>query len=111
MNAPEPNTEQITIWRNLLDSFAQLSAAWQAAEQAQRTAEQGAGPGTLQMPDSLVTSFSRAGSEASDALSGVAAVLSRQTGNDETFEGVAESQREARDAWVAAHSALSDEES
>ena len=33
MSTPEPDTEQITAWRNLLDSFAQLSAAWQAAEE------------------------------------------------------------------------------
>lgn len=103
MSTPEPDTEQITAWRNLLDSFAQLSAAWQAAEE---TSPDRPGP----MPEPLATSFSRAGAEAADALAGVAAELARQTGNATTFDQVADSQRRARDAWRAAHDSLSDAE-
>jgi hypothetical protein len=105
-HAPEPNTEQITIWRNLLDAFAQLSAAWEAAAEAQRAAEAGKGPGAIAMPPDLIISFSRASREGADTLAGVAAVLSQQSGKTDQFSEVAELQRAARDAWAHAHDAF-----
>lgn len=104
----DPNTEQITVWRNLLDAFSQLSAAWEAAEEAQRTAGGGRGPGALRMPESLISSFVRAGEESADALTGVATVLSYQPGLDtdntpQRFTDIAEAQRLARDQWREAH--------
>lgn len=76
---PIPNTGQITVWRNLLDAFGQLSAAWAAARDAQREAEAGEGPGSLTMPSDLISSFARTG------------------------EGGAETQRQAWEDWVEAH--------
>lgn len=107
---PEPNTDQITVWRNLLDAFGQLSAAWEAAGQAQRASEAGSGPGAMQMPESLVNSFARAGEEAADTLTGVATVLSNQQGATRTFAEVARSQSAARDQWTAAHESLASSE-
>ncbi len=72
-----PNTAQITMWRNLLDAFGQLSAAWAAAHDAQKGAEAGEGPGTLTMPSDLIVAFTRAGEGGAEALSGLATVLAR----------------------------------
>jgi hypothetical protein len=104
-----PNTAQITVWRNLLDAFGQLSAAWAAARDAQRGADEGEGPASLGMPDDLVTSFTRAGQEAAESLSELAAVLARQQDNEAeaaqgaTFDEVSEAARTAAQHWAAAH--------
>ncbi|GAB3294338.1 hypothetical protein [Parasphingorhabdus pacifica] len=101
----DPNTEQITIWRNLLDSFGQLSAAWGAAAEAQQEADAGKGPAAHQLPESLVVSFSRAGMEVADALAGVATVLSHQSKQSDWFDETAEAMRAARDSWTQSHDA------
>ncbi len=102
----DPNTEQITVWRNLLDAFGQLSAAWDAAGKAQQEAESGSGPDALGVPESLVAAFARAGEETADTLVGIASVLSQQEGNTEPFAELAESQRRTRDQWARAHESL-----
>lgn len=101
-----PNTVQIVAWRGLLDAFGQLSAAWEAAGQAQRAAEPGAGPGALQMPDKLVSSFALVCRDSAEVLTGIANVLAHQKADPEEFARVLESQRAARDAWEKAQEAL-----
>ncbi|WP_051399893.1 hypothetical protein [Haloechinothrix halophila] len=101
-----PNTAQITVWRNLLDAFSQLSAAWETARDAQQNESDEAGPGTTDIPADLVTSFARAGTRTSEALTGLAEVLSRQP-NGEQFAQVRESQQKAHKDWSAAHGATS----
>lgn len=105
----EPNTAQVTVWRNLLDAYAQLSAAWQAAADAQQTATAGEGPGALDMPESLVTSFARAGGEAAEALTATATVLANQGPEPERFTELAETQRAARDQWHDCYTALNED--
>ncbi len=95
----DPNIEQITIWRNLLDAFAELSAAWDAAAQAQQDATPGRGPSGLAMPRSLIASFGRAGEQGSDALAGLATVLAQQGEDYAVFGDVADAERIARDQW------------
>lgn len=102
----DPNVEQITVWRNLLDAFAELSAAWDAAAKAQQAAEPGEGPTGLAMPQSLVASFGRAGQEGADALAGLATVLAQQGGDTAAFGDVADAQRTARDQWSTARQQL-----
>ncbi len=108
-HSPEPNTEQITVWRNLLDAFGQLSAAWEAAREAQSAAGAGSGPAESYLPESLVASFARAGQETAETLTGVAEVLHRQgeDGDSAPFADVLETQRTARDRWSTAHDAIS----
>ena len=103
---PEPNTEQITIWRNLLDAFGQLSSAWESAAEAQRDAAAGQGPGTLRLPEELVVAFTHAGARGAEALAGVADVLAMQE-SSASFGGVADAQRTAHTAWLQAHRAVS----
>ncbi|MEU6127678.1 hypothetical protein ABZ805_00760 [Saccharopolyspora sp. NPDC047091] len=102
MNAPEPTTEQLTAWRNLLDAFAQVSASWDAAVAIDREAGPGEGPASS-VPEPLHASFARAAAETSDVLAGIADAL----GDGEragTFAEVDRAQRAARDAWSSAHS-------
>lgn len=101
-----PNTIQIMAWRGLLDAFGQLSAAWEAAGQAQRAAGPGAGPGAMQMPDQLVSSFALVCADTADVLTTIAEVLSHQKAEPEAFAEVAESQRAAREAWERAMQVL-----
>lgn len=99
-----PNTAQITVWRNLLDAFAQLSASWDTAREAQQNVSADTGPGGTDLPADLVTSFARAGARASEALTGLADVLSQQP-DGERFAQVRNSQRKAHKDWSAAHGA------
>ncbi|GAA5123458.1 hypothetical protein [Haloechinothrix salitolerans] len=96
-----PNTAQITVWRNLLDAFSQLSAAWETARDAQQNVSAKAGPGGGDIPADLVTSFARAGTRTSEALTGLADVLSRQP-DGERFAEVRDSQQKAHKAWSSA---------
>ncbi|GAA3365218.1 hypothetical protein [Saccharopolyspora gregorii] len=105
MNAPEPTTEQITAWRNLLDAFAQVSASWDAAVAIDRDAGPDEGP-TSSVPEPLHASFARAAAETSDVLTGIAEALAEHEA-DGTFAEVARTQRAARDAWSSAHSSSS----
>ncbi|QUH03476.1 hypothetical protein HUO13_24010 [Saccharopolyspora erythraea] len=102
---PEPNTEQITVWRNLLDAFAQLSSAWDTAAEVQEQAAEDQGPGTTRMPAELVTAFFNAGTRGAEALTGVANVLADQP--DVQAEAVADAQRRAHGAWQEARKAFS----
>lgn len=106
-----PNTIQIMAWRGLLDAFGQLSAAWEAAGQAQRAADPGAGPGSMQMPDQLVSSFALVCRDTADVLTTIAEVLSHQRAEPEAFAEVVASQRAAREAWDRAKQALKEQES
>lgn len=102
-----PNTGQITVWRNLLDAFGQLSAAWAAAHDAHFEAEAGQGPGSLTMPSELITSFARAGEGGAEALSGLAQVLAHQRNSGDEFARVEETQRKAYEEWSTAHDSVS----
>lgn len=106
----DPNVEQITVWRNLLDAFAELTAAWETASRAQEQSEPGEGPGGLAMPRSLVGSFARAGQEGADALAGLATVLAQQGDAQDAFGDVADAQRAARDQWQAARQRLHEQD-
>lgn len=99
---PEPNTDQLTMWRNLLDAFGQLSAAWETAADVQKQAGPGHGPGTLHIPEELITAFARAGNRGAEALAGLAEVLNNQHGVY-AFDEVASTQEHAAQAWSAAH--------
>lgn len=101
-----PNTAQITVWRNLLDAFSQLSAAWETARDAQQNESDEAGPGGGHIPAELVTAFARAGTRTSEALTGLADVLTHQQ-DGQQFAQVKESQQKAHKDWSAAHGATS----
>jgi hypothetical protein len=101
------SVEQITLWRNLLDAFGQLSAAWEIAEQAQRTASAGSGPGALHMPREVVHAFTRAGNAGAQALVGLAEVLGNQHGNHDIFSPALDALRSAQRHWATAYTTIS----
>lgn len=105
---PDPNTVQVTAWRNVLDAFAQLSAAWQAASEAQRASGDEPGPGNSNMPEPLMLSFARAGEETATVLTAIASVLAQQPTAPPEFGEIAEAQRTARARWRAGHARLED---
>ncbi|MGH3449927.1 MAG: hypothetical protein ACRDQW_04210 [Haloechinothrix sp.] len=102
-----PNTAQITMWRNLLDAFGQLSAAWSAAHDAQELAHAGEGPGSLTIPSDLIVAFARAGESGAESLAGLAGVLAHQHESGHEFDEVEQTQRRAWEQWTAAHGSMS----
>jgi hypothetical protein len=102
----EPNIEQLTVWRNLLDALGQLSSAWDAASEPEVQIIGGPGGDVHDLPEDLVTAFAHAGARGAEALAGVARVLAAQRGADE-FDAVADVQRRAHQEWADAHRAIS----
>lgn len=103
--AGEPNAEQLTIWRNLLDAIGQLQASWDVAVRAQHSAEPGAGPGTVHMPEELIKAFAEYGGTTAAILEGLAQVLAEQPGHS-AFSAVPRASKEARRQWQAAREQL-----
>ncbi len=110
---PQPDTEQVTVWRNLLDACGQLSAAWDevsasqlpAAGEASRATD---GEAVPELPKELVTALTRAGEECAEALAGMAAVLAGQPGSAQRVSDLASSQRQAYQEWSNVHRAMAE---
>lgn len=93
---PEPDIEQLTIWRNVLDALGQLNAAWESAVAS--SAEGDGGAGSLpSFPDELVASLTNAGAKGASALTGIAGALDERSGHD--FSEVVESQKDVEARW------------
>lgn len=95
---PEPDIEQLTVWRNVLDALGQLNTAWESAVDSSGEGE-GGGGSLPRFPDELVTSLANAGMKGAQALTGIAGALDERSGHD--FSEVVESQAEVEDRWNA----------
>ncbi|GAB3680313.1 hypothetical protein [Saccharopolyspora tripterygii] len=93
---PEPDVEQLTIWRNVLDALGQLNAAWENAVDS--SAQDDGGAGALpSFPDELVVSLANAGVKGARALTGIAGALDERSEHD--FSEVVESQKGVEGRW------------
>jgi hypothetical protein len=97
----EPSIEQLTVWRNLLDAFGQLDAAWSVAAHARQQ------PDALHMPDYTVTALTNAGHRGARALHGLAQLLVDHYGS-EVFEPAVQACETAEQQWESAYRTLGD---
>ncbi len=96
---PEPDIEQLTVWRSVLDALGQLDAAWESALDS--SGEDNGGGGSLpRFPDELVVSLTNAGMKGAQALTGIAGALDERSAHD--FSEVVESQTDVEARWNAA---------
>lgn len=65
----EPNVEQVTAWRNVLDALGKLSSSWEGAVVVESSANRGQGTGSL--TDDLVTAFLLAEERGAEAMAGL----------------------------------------
>lgn len=101
---PEPDIEQLTIWRNVLDALGQLDAAW--GNVAASSEDSGGGAGSLpRFPDGLVLALTNAGMKGSQALAGIAEALNERSGQD--FSEVTEAQADVAARWNAVRARVS----
>jgi hypothetical protein len=98
----EPDVEQLTVWRNLLDALGQLSSAWDAAEDLADALESEA----VGLPDEMVIALACAGVHGAEALHGVARVLASGP-RPHKFAAVADSQRRAQQQWAEVYRGIS----
>lgn len=107
--AETPSTPQITVWRNLLDAFGQLSAAWEAVRDAEAEAVTSLEAEAAMMPGEadVEVAFARAGEQTSEALAGLAGILHNHGRDGNPFGHVASAELAAHQKWAAAHRALS----
>lgn len=101
---PDPDVEQLTIWRNVLDALGQLDAAWGSVAASSEDSEGGAGS-LARFPDGLVLALTHAGMKGSQALAGIAEALNERSGQD--FSEVAEAQADVEALWNAVHARVS----
>ncbi|MEV4729653.1 hypothetical protein [Saccharopolyspora sp. NPDC049426] len=105
---PDPDVEQLTIWRNVLDALGQLDAAWGSVVDASEGSD-GVASSSSRFPDGLALALTKAGMKGSQALAGIADALNQRSGED--FSEVAEAQAEADALWSAIHARISENES
>lgn len=95
---PDPDIEQLTVWRNVLDALGQLDAAWESVAASSEDGEGGAGS-LPRFPEGLVLALTNAGMKGSQALAGIADALNDRSGQD--FSEVTEAQAEVAACWNA----------
>lgn len=93
---PEKTTNQLVVWRSLIDALELLEAAWQKAQPA--------GPrmqASSQLPANVVMTLAEAGAHGARALAGVADVLADQFDTGGAFRELALAQQRVADIWPA----------
>lgn len=93
---PEKSTNQLVVWRELLDALDQLDLAWQKANPVAR----GANP-SPQLPGNIAVALVTAAERGARAVAGVTDILVAQHDSGEAFGPVALALRTAMDAWPA----------
>ncbi|MEV4643301.1 hypothetical protein [Saccharopolyspora sp. NPDC049357] len=105
---PDPDVEQLTIWRNVLDALGQLDAAWGSVVDSSEDSDGEAGS-PPRFPDGLALALTSAGMKGSQVLAGLADALNERSGED--FSEVASAQAEVEALWNAVHARMSENES
>jgi hypothetical protein len=91
---PEKSTNQLAVWRDLLDALDQVDEAWQ------RTQPTGPDtPITAQLPGNMVGALVKAAERGTRALAGLAGILAAQHDTGGAFPEVANTLRQAVDRW------------
>lgn len=94
MTTPEKSTNQLAVWRDLIDAMHELTATWA------RT--QAPGPhttATTQLPANVAAALAAALDHATDAIAGATHVLAAQQDSGTPFRTVADALRVASDNW------------
>lgn len=89
MSSPERSTNQLVVWRELVEALDRLDAAWAAARPT----------GSPQLPANLTSALSRAAGRAADAVAGATEALAAQSDSGATFRSTATTLRDAADGW------------
>lgn len=94
MSMPEKSTNQLAVWRDLIDALDELTATWARTQTA--------GPhttATTQLPANVAAALARALDHATDAIAGATHVLAAQRDSGTRFQTVADALRAATDTW------------
>jgi len=88
----EKSTNQLAVWRDLIDALEQVDTAWKAAQPP--------GTGTSsQIPGNVAMALVEASHRATEAVVGVTDILVDQYDNGDTFRDIASALRHALGHW------------
>lgn len=94
MTSPEKSTNQLAVWRELVEALDQLDSVWG------RT--QAAGPhttATVQLPAYIATALAKSLDRGAATLAGAAQVLAAQHDSGRPFQTSSDALRTAADNW------------
>ncbi|EHR63870.1 hypothetical protein [Saccharomonospora cyanea] len=89
---PEKNTNQLRVWRDLIEALDHLDDAWQATGTSRPSA-------SAQLPANLVVDLVRATERGTRVLAGVAGVVVQQYDSGSAFQDVASALERANRTW------------
>lgn len=93
---PEKSTNQLAVWRSLIDALERLEADWQnVLPPGPRT------QASSQLPANVVMTLIQAGAHGARVLAGVADVLANQFDTGGAFRELALAQQQVADNWPA----------
>ncbi|WP_239154537.1 hypothetical protein [Amycolatopsis sp. FDAARGOS 1241] len=91
---PEKSTNQLAVWRDLIQALEQVDAAWKAAQPA--------GTGTAassQLPGNLAVGLVEASHRATVAIVEITDILVEQYDSGDAFHDIASALRQALARW------------
>lgn len=90
----EKSTNQLAVWRNLVQALEQVDVAWKATQPT--------GPGTAassQLPGNVTVALVRASQRATEAIVGVTDILVDQHDSGGAFRDIASALRQTLNHW------------
>lgn len=91
---PEKSTNQLAVWRELLDALDKLDVAWENAQPPEPDT-----PAASQLPGNIAVALATAVEDGAKAISGMTDILVAQHDSGEAFQQVALALRHAVDQW------------
>lgn len=94
MTLPEKSTNQLTVWRELLDALNQVTAAWDRTQTM--------GPhttGTTQLPANIANALAKALGNATHAVAGATEALAAQHDSGTRYASASDALRAAAVVW------------
>jgi len=90
----EKSTNQLAVWRDLIEALEQVDTAWKAAQPPDT------GTATSsQLPGNVAMALVKASHRATEAVVGVTDILVDQYDNGDTFRDIASALRHALSQW------------
>ncbi|GLZ42249.1 hypothetical protein [Actinokineospora sp. NBRC 105648] len=91
---PEKSTNQLAVWRDLIQALEQVDTAWKAV-QALSTGT----AASSQLPANLAVALVKTSHQATEAVVGVTDILVDQYDNGDTFRNIASVLRQGLKRW------------
>ena len=91
---PEKSTNQLAVWRDLIQALEQVDTAWKAVQPPSTDTA-----ASSQLPANLAVALVKASHHSTEAVVGITDILVDQYDNGDTFRDIASVLRQALNRW------------